>query len=112
MGWNPLNRWTFPVRARERKIPNARMSLLRCNGALFPSARNVLHTLAIGVEPSCGRINVPDLLLLLSVYGSSCEIVATACVADLDPNGIIDVHDLLDLLAQFGMDCGTGQQIG
>ncbi len=56
--------------------------------------------LAMVTSISTGVIEVSDVLVALSDFGCT-----TACVADVDGDGMVGVNDILDVLAQFGVPC-------
>lgn len=48
-----------------------------------------------------GLTNTQDFLVLLSVFGQSCQ----NCFADIDQSGFIDVADFLQLVSSFNLGC-------
>jgi hypothetical protein len=53
------------------------------------------------------RINVADILAILTAFGQSVEPGDANAAADCMPNGVVDVADVLQVLGWFGATCNA-----
>jgi hypothetical protein len=71
-----------------------------CDEPAAPAAPAAPATAPCGDIDSSGEVDVTDLLILLSQFGSQ-----DLSSGDTNYDGVIDVNDLLLLLSQFGGPC-------